>query len=86
MHRQRARHRATRRHGRQLAVVLAAGLAALVAVILGLSAALDVYWDPHSSVTTALASVWVVQTLTTLSRRPVRDRPGRHRMRQRRVI
>ena len=38
------------------------------AVVLGLSAALDVRWDPRGAVILALAAVWIPQALITAAR------------------
>lgn len=59
----------TRRLARRLAVAIAFAVVAGTAVVLGLSAALDVDWDPGAAVLVALAAVWVPQWIVFANRR-----------------
>lgn len=52
-----------KRIARPLALALAAAVVAGTAVILGVSAYLDIEWDPASAVLLALAAVWLPQAL-----------------------
>jgi hypothetical protein len=57
-----------RRTVRALAVAMGAAVVAGTAAVLGLSAYLDVEWDPSAAVLLALAAVWIPQALIVFSR------------------
>ncbi|MFG2056651.1 hypothetical protein ACGFI9_21775 [Micromonospora sp. NPDC048930] len=63
--------------------VVAVGAAAVAgtALVLGMSAVLDLRWDPRAAVGMALAAVWLTQSLVAMHRhlRRRRTAPGRHR-------
>ena len=51
-----------------MCLALLAAVVAGTVVVLGLSAALDVRWDPRGAVILALAAVWIPQALITAAR------------------
>ncbi|HEY9413738.1 MAG TPA: hypothetical protein VIQ30_03185 [Pseudonocardia sp.] len=52
----------------RMSVALLAAVVAGTALVLGLSAALDVHWDPRGAVILALAAVWIPQTMISAAR------------------
>ncbi|HEX6579228.1 MAG TPA: hypothetical protein VF082_12760 [Jiangellaceae bacterium] len=61
------------RHLQAVALAVAVAVVAGTAIVLGLSAYLDVRWDPAASVLLALAAVWLPQALI-FTRRGIRRR------------
>ena len=59
----------TRTNLRRLAVAMTAAVIAGTVLVLGLSAALDLTWDPRATVILGLAAVWIPQPLLAANRR-----------------